>query len=102
MYGLTKSKFIGSSKIQCQNGKIVFPKIQNIVSFLPWIYSDHGFTTGIHQLRINSMRFPSTPNCGLAILEQHDIDTYPYHYYKSLFNPDGKGFKPAIMKDQLV
>ena len=38
------------------------------------------------------MKFPLVPNSGLAILEEHDVDTYPYHHFKSLFSRDGKGF----------
>jgi hypothetical protein len=66
--GLNKSKFISSSKIECSNGKIIFPKLDNIASFLPWVYSDKGFTTGIHELRITSLKFPLVSNSGLAIL----------------------------------
>lgn len=27
------------------------------------------------------------------MLDEHDIDTYPYSNFKSLFNREGKGFK---------
>lgn len=42
-----------------------------------------------------SLKFPYHPNAGLAVLEEHDIDTYPYHYFKSLFSKEGKGFRLA-------
>lgn len=47
-YGIYKSKFIASLKIQVEKNVIHFPKIQSIASFLPWIYTDKYFTEGIH------------------------------------------------------
>lgn len=32
-------------------------------------------------------------NAGFTVLDEHDIDTYPYSTFKSLFNREGKGFK---------
>jgi len=43
-YGIYKSKFIASLKIQVENNVIHFPKLQSIASFLPWIYTDKYFT----------------------------------------------------------
>lgn len=44
-------------------------------------------------MKITSLRFPIVQNAGFTVLEQHDIDTYPYSHFKSLFNREGKGFK---------
>ena len=92
-YGLIKSKYIASSKIDVQKGAIIFPKMPNVASFLPWIYTDTKFTAGEHELTIESLKFPTVANCGLLVLEEHDVDTYPYTYFKSLYSVDGKGFQ---------
>lgn len=42
-YGIFKSKFIGSSKIEFDKTVVHFPKLNNIASFLPWIYTDQHF-----------------------------------------------------------
>ena len=89
---MIKSKYIASSKITVSKGVITFPKMENVASFLPWIYSDCTFGQGSQTLRISSMKFPLTPNSGLLVLEEHDADTYPYTYFKSLFSSQGKGF----------
>lgn len=47
-YGIYKSKFISSLKIEIQKSEVNFPKVQNVASFLPWIYTDKYFTDGIH------------------------------------------------------
>ena len=70
-----------------------FPKIAQIASFLPWVYTEKVFTSGIHHFKINSMRYPIVQNAGFTILPEHDIDTYPYSTFKSLFSRDGRGFK---------
>lgn len=92
-YGIYKSKFVASLKIEINKATVNFPKIQNIASFLPWIYTDRYFTEGTHEFKINSLRYPIVQNAGFTVLEEHDIDTYPYSYFKSLFSRDGKGFK---------
>ena len=91
-YGVVKSKYIASSKISVDKGAITFPKLNSVASFLPWLYTDRSFKTGPHTMRITSLRFPLVPNSGLLVLEEHDIDTYPYTYFKSLFSKEGKGF----------
>ena len=45
---MVKSKFIASSKIKCEDGVITFPFLENIASFLPWLYTDKSFSTGDH------------------------------------------------------
>lgn len=67
--------------------------MQNVASFLPWIYTDRYFTEGVHEFKINSLRYPIVQNAGFTVLEEHDIDTYPYTTFKSLFSREGKGFK---------
>lgn len=47
-YGIYKSKFVASLKIEINKTTINFPKLQNIASFLPWIYTDKHFTSGNH------------------------------------------------------
>ena len=91
-YGLFKSKFIASSKIEFAKGVVHFPKLANVASFLPWVYTDKRFNSGVHELKLSSVKYPLVQNAGLTVLEEHDIDTYPYHCFKSLFNPEGKGF----------
>jgi hypothetical protein len=92
-YGVYKSKFIASGKIEFQGATVSFPKIANIASFLPWIYTDRPFTDGTHEFKLSSLKYPIVQNTGFTVLEEHDIDTYPYTYFKSLFNKEGKGFK---------
>jgi hypothetical protein len=92
-YGVFKSKFIASSKIEFNKSIVNFPKINNIASFLPWIYTDKYFNEGVHEFKISSLRYPLVQNTGFTVLEEHDIDTYPYTNFKSLFNKEGKGFK---------
>jgi hypothetical protein len=92
-YGIFKSKFIASSKIEFNKAVVTFPKIANIASFLPWIYTDRPFIEGTHEFKLSSLRYPMVQNTGFTILEEHDIDTYPYTNFKSLFNREGKGFK---------
>lgn len=65
---MLKSKFIASSKIKCEDGVVIFPHLENIASFLPWIYTDKSFTTGSHLLKVCSQRFPLVNNCGFLIL----------------------------------
>jgi len=60
---------------------------------LPWIYTDKHFSSGIHEFKLSSLRYPIVQNAGFTVLPEHDIDTYPYTYFKSLFSRDGKGFK---------
>ena len=91
-FGLMRSKYVTSSKIQVARGVIEFPKLNNIASFLPWLYTDKSFSSGPHTMRITSLRFPLVANSGMLVLEEHDIDTYPYTYFKSLFSKEGKGF----------
>lgn len=91
-YGICKSRFIASSKIEISKAVIAFPKLTNIASFLPWIYTDRPFSEGIHEFKISSQRYPIVQNAGFTVLEEHDIDTYPYALFKSLFNREGKGF----------
>jgi hypothetical protein len=68
-YGVYKSKFISSSKIEFDKNHISFPKIKNISSFLPWIYSDKSFNDGIHEFKINSEKYPIIQNSGFTVLE---------------------------------
>lgn len=92
-YGIYKSKFIASLKIEFDKSTVLFPKMQNIASFLPWIYTDKYFSDGTHEFKLSSLRYPIVQNSGFTVIEEHDIDTYPYTTYKSLFSKDGKGFK---------
>lgn len=92
-YGLIKSKYIWSNKIICENGVVTFPKIENIGSFLPWLYTERMFSTGMHEIKLCCLKFPNINNCGLLVLEDHDIDTYPYHYFKSIYSKEGKSFE---------
>ena len=92
-YGVERSKFVGSTKIEFAKTVVHFPKLSNIASFLPWIYTDKLFTEGTHHFKISSLRYPIVQNAGFTILPEHDIDTYPYSCFKSLFSREGKGFK---------
>ncbi len=92
-YDMLKSRFIASSEIQFVNGQIEFPKVKNILSFLPWIYGEKCFHDGAHEIKISSVRYPLVQNAGFSVIEECDSDTYPYSTYKSLFNKEGKGFK---------
>ncbi len=67
-YGIYKSKFIASLKIQVEKNIVHFPKLQSISSFLPWIYTDKYFTEGIHEFKITSLRFPIVSNAGFTVL----------------------------------
>ena len=91
-YGIYKSKFIASSKIEVEKTVVKFPKLHNIACFLPWIYTDKHFNSGSHELKICSLKYPIVQNAGFTLLEEHDIDTYPYSTFKSLFSQEGKGF----------
>jgi hypothetical protein len=78
---------------------IHFPKLDNIASFLPWLYTNHGWNSGTHLLKITSLKFPTIANAGLAVLPEHDIDTYPYNFFKSLFSKEGAGFHLVTSND---
>ncbi len=92
-YGIYKSTFVASLKIEINKSNVLFPKLNNVASFLPWIYTDRYFTDGTHEFKISSLRYPIVQNTGFTVLEEQDMDTYPYTYFKSLFNREGKGFK---------
>jgi hypothetical protein len=92
-YGIFKSKFVGSLKIEVIERKVLFPQLRHIASFLPWVYSDRSFSEGTHELKISSLRYPMVPNAGFAVLPEQDIDTYPYSFFKSLFSREGKVFR---------
>lgn len=68
-YGIYKSKFIASLKIEVDKTVVHFPKIQSIASFLPWIYTDRYFNEGIHEFKITSLRFPIVQNAGFTVLD---------------------------------
>lgn len=70
-----------------------FPKINNISSFLPWIYTDHYFSEGTHEFKLTALKYPIVQNAGFTVLQEQDIDTYPYTYFKSLYSREGKGFR---------
>lgn len=91
-YGVCRSRFIASSKIEINKGVVAFPKLSNIASFLPWIYTDQLFSEGVHEFKISSQRYPIVQNAGFTVLDEHDIDTYPYAHFKSLFSREGRGF----------
>ena len=38
-YGVKRSRFVGSQKIEVQQTIVNFPKLPQIASFLPWIYT---------------------------------------------------------------
>ena len=63
-----KSKFIASSKIDFQKGVVNFPKLQNVASFLSWIYTDRRFSSGCHELKLSSVRYPIVQNAGVTVL----------------------------------
>lgn len=67
-YGIFKSKFIASSKIEFDKAVVTFPKIPNIASFLPWIYIDRPLNDGIHEFKISSLKYPIVQNAGFTVL----------------------------------
>lgn len=67
-YGIYKSKFVGSLKIEINNATVNFPKLTAISSFLPWIYTEKYFSEGTHEFKISSVRYPIVQNAGFTVL----------------------------------
>lgn len=72
----------------------MFPPSSSENVFKPWVFSEKGFSTGIHKLKlVSTAPRGSSKNCGVCIIKESDINVYPYCVYKSLYDRIAREFE---------
>lgn len=81
-----------AERISIDNRWIRFPEaLPN--HFKPWVYGEKGLTEGVHKMIVVSTQPDKGLNCGLAVLQHHDLNSYPYAIYKSLWDRVSREFR---------
>lgn len=92
IYGVVRTSYTGGKNIAFEGGWIQFPFCPED-SFKPWVYSEKGFIAGVHKLKIICSKPSRSTNCGIGIIKESDLQTYPYSIYKSLYDRVTREFK---------